>query len=69
MCMVDSIDGFAVHLLKEFDVQKLNPNEGGWDVGDENEKNKLDVRRAEFEPFGKVHEGGVWRHCWDGHCD
>ena len=23
MCMVDFIDGFAVHLLKEFDVQKL----------------------------------------------
>ena len=27
------------------------PNEGGRDVGEENEKNKLDVRRAEFEPF------------------
>ena len=31
MCMVDSIDGFAVHLLKEFDVQKLKSEtkEGG----------------------------------------
>ena len=67
--MVDSIDGFALHLLRIRCAEVEIPNEGGRDVGEENEKNKLDVRRAEFEPFGKVHEGGAGRHFWEGHCD
>ena len=69
--MVDSIDGFAVHLLKEFDVQKLiSPTkEGGMLATKITKKKKLDVRRAEFEPFGEFHEGGAGRHRWDGHCD
>ena len=68
--MVDSIDGFAVHLPQGIRCAEVEiPNEGGRDVGEENEKNKLDVRRAEFEPFGEFHEGGGERHRWEGHCD
>ena len=43
VCMIDLVNVVAVHLLKEVNVQKLiSTTEEGLDVGDEDEKNKLE---------------------------
>ena len=65
--MVDSIDGFAVHLLKEFDVQKLKPptKEGGmlatkikrtsWTCGEPSSNHLAKFMKEVFgDTFGKV---------------
>ena len=54
VCIVDLVDDFAVHLPKEFDAQKLtSTTKEGLDVGDEDEKNKLEELKAELEPLVK----------------
>ena len=54
VCTVDLVDVFAVHLLREFGVQKLkSTTKVGLDVGDEDEKNKLGELKAEFEALAK----------------
>ena len=45
------MDECAVQQLKEFDGKKLiSTNKEGLDLGDEDEKKKLEEMKAEFEP-------------------
>merc|ERR1712151_1078366 len=53
--MVDPIDEYAVHQLKEFDGKKLkSTTKEGLDIEDEDEKKKLEELKAEFEPLTKL---------------
>merc|ERR1712012_1257981 len=52
--MVDPIDESAVQQLKAFDGKKLkSTTKEGLDIGDEDEKKKLEELKAEFEPLTK----------------
>merc|ERR1712136_426246 len=53
--MVDPVDEYAVQQLKEFDGKKLkSTTKEGLDIGDEDEKKKLEELKAEFEPLTKL---------------
>merc|ERR1712136_477790 len=53
--MVDPVDEYAVQQLKEFDGKKLkSTTKEGLDLGDEDEKKKLEELKAEFEPLTKL---------------
>ena len=46
-------DEYAVQQLKEFDGKKLKPvTKEGLDINDEDDKQKLEEMKAEFEQFG-----------------
>merc|ERR1711916_370985 len=48
-------DEYAVQQLKEFDGKKLkSTTKEGLDIGDEDEKKKLEELKAEFEPLTKL---------------
>ena len=53
--MVDPVDEYDVQQLKEFDRKKLkSTTKEGLDLGDEDEKKKLEELKAEFEPLTKL---------------
>merc|ERR1712136_6437 len=53
--MVDPVAEYAVQQLKEFDGKKLkSTTKEGLDIGDEDEKKKLEELKAEFEPLTKL---------------
>merc|ERR1712072_1530788 len=53
--MVDPVDEYAVQQLKEFDGKKLKSvTKEGLDIADEDEKEKLEELKAEFEPLTKL---------------
>ena len=53
--MVDPVDEYAVQQLKEFDGKKLkSTTKDGLDIGDEDEKKKLEELKAEFELSTKL---------------
>merc|ERR1712188_236052 len=53
--MVDPVDEYAVQQLKEFDGKKLkSTTKEGLDIGDDDEKKKLEELKAEYEPLTKL---------------
>ena len=53
--LVDTVDESAVQQLKEFDEKKLKlTTKEGLDLGDEDEKKKLEELKAEFEPLTEL---------------
>merc|ERR1712086_663736 len=53
--MVDPVDEYAVQQLKEFDGKKLKSvTKEGLDIDDEDEKEKMEEQKAEFEPLTKL---------------
>ena len=53
--MVDPVDKHAVQKLKEFDGKNLkSTTKEGLDLGDEEEKKKLEELKAEFKPLTKL---------------
>ncbi|KAF8820679.1 heat shock protein HSP90 [Cardiosporidium cionae] len=53
--MVDAIDEYAVQQLKEYDGKKLKSlTKEGLDIGDEDDKTKLEEVKAQFEPLCKL---------------
>ena len=53
--MADPVDEYAVQQLKEFDGKKLkSTTKEGLDIGDEDEKKKLEELKSEFEPLTKL---------------
>merc|ERR1712225_44528 len=53
--MVDPVDEYAVQQLKEFEGKKLkSTTKEGLDIGDEDDKKKLEELKAEFEPLTKL---------------
>ena len=55
--LVDTVDECAVQQLKEFDEKKLKSTTNeGLDLGDEDEKKKLEELKAQFEPLTELKE-------------
>ena len=53
--MVDPLDEYAVHQFKEFGGKMLkSTTKEGLDLGDEEEKNKIEELKAEFKPLTKL---------------
>jgi len=53
--MVDPVDEYAVQQLNEFDRKKLkSTTKEGLDLGDEDDKQKLEEPKAESEPLTKL---------------
>ena len=49
------MDEYAAQQLKEFDGKKLKSTaQVGFDLGDEDEKKKLEVQKGELEPLTKL---------------
>ena len=65
---VDPIDEYATQQLKEFDGKKLkSTTKEGLDIDDEDEKKKIEERKAEFEPLTKLMKEALGVVCWFGH--
>ena len=55
LSMVDPVDEYAVQQLNEFDRKKLkSTTKEGLDLGDEDDKKKLEEPKAESEPLTKL---------------
>jgi molecular chaperone HtpG len=62
--MVDPVDEYAVQQLKEFDGKKLKSvTKEGRDIEEEDETEKLEELKAEFEPLTKLMKE-VWVTRW-----